>query len=41
MFVAQQVAAAAEETPSGHWARSTVPAARVDGRDFQLAMTVC
>jgi len=28
-FVAQQIATIAQETPSGHWAGSTVPAARV------------
>jgi hypothetical protein len=41
VFVAQQLAAAEEETPSGHWARSTLPAARVDGRGFSTCMTVC
>lgn len=30
--VAQQLASAAEETPSGHWACSNVPAARVAWR---------
>ena len=46
-FVAQQVATIAEETPSGHWSCSTVPAARGDGgglstcNDSLLAVRAC